>query len=94
MKLYGKDILYALMQMHADVREQINAWIAEVEGVSWITPQDIKDRYSSASFLPGNIVIFNIKGGTYRLEVEVAYKTGHVIVKWAGTHAEYDKRYK
>lgn len=33
-----------------------------------------------------------VKGNDYRLEVTVAYKIGVVVVKWLGTHAEYDER--
>jgi mRNA-degrading endonuclease HigB of HigAB toxin-antitoxin module len=36
--------------------------------------------------------IFNVKGNDYRLEVNVAFKSGLVVVKWIGTHAEYDER--
>ncbi|MEO8442459.1 MAG: type II toxin-antitoxin system HigB family toxin [Betaproteobacteria bacterium] len=39
-----------------------------------------------------SIVIFNVKGNRYRLEVRIAYNTGIVVVRWAGTHAEYTKR--
>lgn len=37
-------------------------------------------------------MIFNVKGNDYRLEVICEYRTGVVVVKWAGTHAEYDER--
>jgi mRNA interferase HigB len=92
MKLVRRDILDALSRKHADLRSTIASWIQEVERALWKTPQDIKDRYSSATFLAGNSVIFNIKGNSYRLEVLVAYETGVVMVKWAGRHAEYSNR--
>ena len=59
----------------------------------WSTPQDVKESYASASFLADRIVIFNVKGNRYRLGVQVAYNTGVVVVRWAGTHADYTKRY-
>ena len=46
----------------------------------------------SASFLSDNVVIFNVKGNHYRLEVQVAYKIGILAIRWVGTHAEYTKR--
>ena len=49
-------------------------------------------RVSSADFLAGNRVIFNIKGNRYRLVVQVVYVGGDVIIEWVGTHAEYTKR--
>ena len=44
------------------------------------------------SFVANNMVMFNVKGTRYRLEVRIAYNTGIVVVRWAGTHAEYTKR--
>lgn len=92
MLLVGRDRLDEFTKAHADVRAWIENWIADVEAARWRTPQDIKDRYASASILAGRVVIFNVKGNRYRLQVQVAYNTGVVVVKWAGTHAQYTKR--
>ncbi len=92
MLLVGRDTLDEFTNVHADARAWIESWIADIEAAGWRTPQDIKDSYASASFLANRIVIFNVKGNRYRLEVQVAYNTGVVVVKWAGTHADYTKR--
>jgi mRNA interferase HigB len=92
MKLVGRNILDCFCAKHADARHWIENWLSDAEGASWATTQDIKDRYASASFLAQNTVIFNVKGGRYRLEVTCAYRTSVVFVKWIGTHAEYDER--
>lgn len=92
MRLVGRDTLDEFTNAHDDARAWIENWIADVEAAQWRTPQDIRDSYASASFLANRIVIFNVKGNRYRLEVQVAYNTGVVVVKWAGTHAEYTKR--
>lgn len=92
MRLVGRNILNEFMNAHADARVWIGNWIADTEAAQWQTPQDIKDSYASASLLADRMVIFNVKGNRYRLQVQVAYNTGVVIVKWAGTHADYTKR--
>jgi mRNA interferase HigB len=92
MRIAGRDELDEFVGAHADARTWIENWIADAETARWLTPQDIKRNYASASFLASNIVIFNVKGNRYRLEVRVAYNTGTVVVRWAGTHAEYTKR--
>lgn len=94
MTLIGREQLKQFTQKHANARSWIEAWLAEVESVKWRETQDIKERYAKASFLSDNVVIFDVKGSDYRLEVQVAYKTGKVIVKWVGTHAEYNRRHK
>ena len=38
-----------------------------------------------------NRLIFDIAGNKYRLIVHVAYAYKRVLVKFVGTHAEYDK---
>lgn len=92
MRVLGRDKLDAFVTAHVDARPWIENWIGEAERTTWRTPQDVKNLYSSASFLPGNVVIFNVKGNRYRLETLIAYNTSTVIVRWAGTHGQYDKR--
>ena len=92
MRILGRDKLDAFVAVHADARPWIENWIGEAERTTWRTPQDVKNLYSSASFLSDNVIYFNVKGNRYRMEVKVAYNTGTVIVRWAGTHAEYDRR--
>lgn len=92
MRVVGRDELDEFSRAHADARPWIANWIADAEAAQWRTPQDIKRSYASATSLPDNLVIFNVKGNRYRLEVQVAYRTGVVGVRWAGTHAEYTKR--
>jgi mRNA interferase HigB len=91
MRLIGKNILFELKLNHGDTRKAIDIWVDNVEKSLWKTPSDIKRMYSDASFLAENHVVFNIKGNKYRLIVIVAYSTGTVFAKFAGTHSEYDK---
>jgi mRNA interferase HigB len=70
--------------------QALNAWTQEARSASWKSPQDITKRYSSASFLGRNRVVFNIKGNEYRLVVAVAYQFEAVYIKFIGTHAQYD----
>ena len=92
MRIAGRDKLDKFCRAHADSREWISNWIADTNSASWRNPKDIKAQYASASVLAGNRVVFNVKGNRYRMEVQVAYKTGVVVILWTGTHAEYTKR--
>jgi mRNA interferase HigB len=92
MQLVGLLKLEAFKRTQADSRGPLDAWQMEVQAASWNGPQEVKDRYPSASFLADNRVIFNIKGNTYRLVVKARYQNGIVLIEWIGTHAEYDKQ--
>jgi mRNA interferase HigB len=94
MKIFGLKIAEAFCRRHTDARSWVENWIADAKVASWKMPQDIKASYSSASFLAGNVVIFNVKGNSYRFETVVAYQIGVVALTWAGTHAGYDTRYR
>jgi mRNA interferase HigB len=72
-------------------RKPLADWLKEVSAAQWRVPQDIKNRYATASFLPGRRVVFNIKGNDFRLVVAVAYVQQALFIKFVGTHAEYDR---
>lgn len=94
MRVIGIGRLSSFCDEHADCRDWIANWKRDVENSTWKTPQDIKARYSTASFLPDRRVIFNVRGNNYRLEVRVAFQTQIVDVLWIGTHAQYSDRFR
>jgi mRNA interferase HigB len=93
MRIVGREKLVSFCSAHGGARKWIASWLSEAEAADWASPQAIKDRYPAASFLARNVVIFNVKGNDFRLEVVVAYQTGAVRILWAGTHAQYDRRH-
>ncbi len=92
MQLLGKQLLENFKKKHPKARKSLDAWQIEVEKAKWETPQEIKNRYATASFLENNRVIFNIKSNDYRLVVKIRYRNGIVQIEWIGTHEEYDKK--
>jgi len=91
MQIVGRKAVHELAAKHADVRDAVNAWLCEAEEATWKKPMDVKSMYPQASILAKNRVIFNLKGNRYRLEVRISYQTGIVLIKRAGTHAEYSR---
>jgi len=90
-RVIAKSTLRDFWIMHKDCEGQLKSWYDEAEKSNWISPNDIKSDYPSASILQGNRVVFNIKGNLYRLIVKINYKVGIVWIRFVGTHAEYDK---
>ena len=90
-RVFNRSSVTAFAAAHADARQPLFAWFAEVEKASWSGPEDIKSRYPSASLLAGNRVIFNVKGNDYRVVVAIKYEFFAVYIRFIGTHAEYDK---
>lgn len=73
-----------------DSEQPLKAWFAEANAAVWKSPADIKSRYRSASFVADNRVVFNVGGNKHRLVVHVNYKLGIVLIKFVGSHSEYD----
>ena len=73
-----------------EATSRMNAWLMEAERADWKTPQDVKDRYATASFLADNRVVFNIGGNRFRLLTKIWYKGGVVLIERVGTHEDYN----
>jgi|SRR5579872_4332465 len=71
-------------------RAQYDAWRAVAERGQWKTPQDVKKAHPKASILKGGRVVFNIKANDYRLIVVVQYENGVMMIRFFGSHEEYD----
>ncbi len=54
-------------------------------------PEEVKAAYPRASVLKGGRVVFNIKGNDYRLVAALQYRAGVVVIRFFGSHAEYDR---
>ncbi len=90
MRIISKATLVEFWAKHPAARQALQTWFEDASHSQWKTPQDIKLRYASASFMASNRVVFNIKGNDYRLVVAVAYRFAAVYIMFVGTHAQYD----
>lgn len=50
------------------------AWIEDTEEAIWRDTADVRRRHGTADFLPGNRVVFNLGGNTYRLITVIDYE--------------------
>lgn len=94
MRIIGLGKLHSFCEDHASCRKWASNWISDLKGSHWKTPQDVKNRYPTASFLPNQVVIFNVKGNEYRLETQIAFNLETIAVLWIGTHAAYSQRHR
>lgn len=91
LRVIAKKTLRNFWTKYKDCESQLKSWYHEAHQAKWKNPNDIKQEFPFASFLPGNRVVFNIKGNDYRLIVRVNYDYGVVWVRFIGTHDQYDK---
>jgi len=91
MRIISRKTLREFWERHPDARQVLQAWYADAKRATWKTPVDIKNAYRNASIVASNRVVFNIKGGRYRLVAAINYKHDIVYIRFIGTHQEYDK---
>jgi mRNA interferase HigB len=51
----------------------------------------VKKAHPKASILKGGRVVFNIKANDYRLVAVVQYQAGVLMIRFFGSHQEYDQ---
>jgi len=92
MKLVGAEIIEEAQKRHPDAAKRLAAWRAEVISKStlWSSFQDVRARYSKTDRV-GDRYVFDIGGNRYRLIARINFSAGVGLVRWFGTHAEYDK---
>lgn len=92
----GADIVEAYFHTHVGhkgiraARSQYDAWLAIARHARWKVPGDVKASHPKASILKGGRAVFNIKGNDYRLVAAVNYQADVLVIRFFGTHADYD----
>ncbi|HVE85330.1 MAG TPA: type II toxin-antitoxin system HigB family toxin [Myxococcales bacterium] len=74
-----------------DAKQPLLSWFKEVEKAEWKGPADVRRLYGSADVVGDGRIVFNIGGNKYRLVIWVKYEIKLVLIKWVGTHEEYDR---
>jgi mRNA interferase HigB len=80
---------------YPEASQALLTWYQFVKRVRWEKPPDVREFSNSADFIEDARVVFNINGNHYRLIVDIYYasgeKNGTVLIRWFGTHKEYDR---
>jgi mRNA interferase HigB len=62
-----------------------------VKRAEWRNLNEVRKDYPTADYV-GNVLIFNVLGGNYRLIVRVTYSWQRIYVKSIMTHGEYNRK--
>ncbi|MBZ5504705.1 MAG: type II toxin-antitoxin system HigB family toxin [Acidobacteriia bacterium] len=68
----------------------ISEWHKVATCATWSNITEVKAVYPHADYV-NPFMVFNIKGGNYRLIVKIEYRWQMIFVKHLLTHKEYDK---
>jgi mRNA interferase HigB len=92
MQIIAKRTLREFWQCQPRAEAPLRGWFALASRADWRGPADVKAMFgTTVDFVGDNRLIFDIGGNKYRLVVHVAYGYRRVLIKFVGTHAEYDR---
>jgi len=76
---------------YGDAKKQMTEWYNFCASAKWNTPHRLKADLRSASILKNNRVVINLCGNKYRIVVLMDYTRHGMLVRFVGTHAEYNE---
>jgi mRNA interferase HigB len=92
MQVIAKRTLKLFWLRHPQAEIPLRNWYAITDKAEWRRPADIKAMFgTTVDFIEDNRIVFDIAGNKYRLVVHVAYRFKRVLIKFVGTHKQYDK---
>lgn len=92
MQIIAKSALRTFWEREPRSEVPLSAWYAVASRADWSGPADVKAAFgTTVDFVGDNRVIFDIGGNKYRLIAHFAYPFRRGLIKFVGTHKEYDK---
>ena len=91
MRIIAKSTLVAYYTKNPLSKSALEDWFEKTKEAEWKNFSDIKKTFNTVSSVGNNRYVFNIKGNDYRLVVLIKFTVSHVLIRFVGTHAEYDR---
>jgi mRNA interferase HigB len=91
MRIIARSTLATFWEVHPETRASLTHWLAVTKAATWSGAAEVQAAFTKAKVLNGERVRFEVAGGDYRLIVAFDFKRGIAFVKFAGSHAEYDR---
>ncbi|MCR5040248.1 MAG: type II toxin-antitoxin system HigB family toxin [Bacteroidales bacterium] len=91
MRIIAKSTLVAYYTKNPQSKYALEDWFNKTKEAEWKNFSDIKKTFNTVSSVGNNRYVFNIRGNDYRLVVLIKFTISHVLIRFVGTHAEYDR---
>ena len=91
MRVIAKKTLVTYYTSHPQAKDALEEWYTKTEEAEWHSLADMRRTFNSVDYVGNQHYVFNIKGNDFRLVVVVRFTPQQVLIRFIGTHAEYDK---
>jgi len=91
MRIVAWNVLSAYAEKHPEAKVPFERWRTLVKAAKWNSMDDVPSAAPTAKILNRERARFEIARGNYRMIVAFDFPRGIAVVKFIGTHAEYDR---
>ena len=91
MRISAKSTLVEYYEKHPEAKAALEEWHTKAKKAQWTCFADVKNTFNSVDSIGNQHYVFNIKGNDFRLVVVIKMTIKTILIRFIGTHAEYDK---
>lgn len=91
MRVIAKSKITEYCATNKDAEIALEEWYQKIKQAEWTCFADMKRTFNSVDNVGNQHYVFNIKGNNYRLIVVVKFTIKTVLIRFIGTHADYNK---
>ena len=91
MRIIARSKIIEYYTKHTTAETALEEWYQKTKKAEWTCFADMKKTFNSVDSVGNQHYVFNIKGNDYHLIVVVKFMIKTVLIRFIGTHAEYDK---
>lgn len=90
MRIISRNKIIEYYSAHPDAETALEDWYQKVRKANWNCFADMKKMFNSVDAIGNQHYVFNIRGNNYRLIVVIKFTIKTVLIRFIGSHAEYD----
>lgn len=91
MRIISKKVPLDFYTQYPDSKISLENWYRVVKKAQWTCFSDVKGKFNTVDNVGNKRYVFNIKGNDYRLVAIIQFTTKAVLIRFVGTHNQYDK---
>ena len=91
MVIYDEAALMDCARRNAQARGSEEMFLRYARAAEWRPPGDMLQLFPQASVLPGSRVMLRLGRNKHRLVAPIDHERQVLLVRFMGTHAQYDK---
>lgn len=91
MRIIAERVIREYYEQNPASKTALEEWVKIVKKAQWKCFADIKSSFNSVDSVGNQHYVFNIKGNDYRMVVVIKFTPQFVLIRFIGTHSEYDK---